>query len=470
MSNVNIGPIALSNTFFQWVTIDNNIANSVNNLRNSNYVKDNGSFILANGSLQVTQTSGTGLAITNNVLFSQLTTMNTLITTGAASIGGNLTVLGSFIIDGNTLYTTDTLILRNGLASNGNGQIVILQGTGGNGNAVLQYYEYENVWRMTSNSNTPVTNGWQTVITNTNISDVWTSNSKINLATANILNGVYAIAQTALAYANGMGTYANGTVIVTGNNANVNFNNTATINVSAAANGSTQANVSFSVNTTAIGSFAAYGQANASYGQANAAYVQANAAYAHANIANATANLAYAEANSALTDALNAYAEANSAYALANAIIPGTEGAYATANAAYAEANIAWIAAVDAYGQANIATGVAESAYGEANSAYALAESFETPNQRLTGNGYVTLPGGAILQWGANNITAGTTAIPFPLQFPNLCFSVVVSPYSGIGEGAPAFGVSDSPAISRSGFSTYLNGVAMTIFWQAIGY
>ncbi|MGH7744748.1 MAG: hypothetical protein ACREQ5_08035, partial [Candidatus Dormibacteria bacterium] len=51
--------------------------------------------------------------------------------------------------------------------------------------------------------------------------------------------------------ANMVATYANGTIVLT--KANLNFNNTATINVTALANGTGQANISFSANASAIG-------------------------------------------------------------------------------------------------------------------------------------------------------------------------------------------------------------------------
>ncbi len=50
--------------------------------------------------------------------------------------------------------------------------------------------------------------------------------------------------------ANTVATFANGTLVLV--NANINFNNTSTVNVAASANGTTQANVSFTVNTSAI--------------------------------------------------------------------------------------------------------------------------------------------------------------------------------------------------------------------------
>ena len=97
--------------------------------------------------------------------------------------------------------------------------------------------------------------------------------------------------------ANVVSTYANGTLVVA--NANVNFNNTATVNVIATANGTNAANVSFTANGTALGIPAANANALAAYAQANNAYGQANLAYTAANSAQTSSNTVYGVANSA---------------------------------------------------------------------------------------------------------------------------------------------------------------------------
>jgi hypothetical protein len=61
----------------------------------------------------------------------------------------------------------------------------------------------------------------------------------------------------------------------------LNFNNTASIQVTVADSGDGNANITFATTGAAVAD--AYAQANAAYGQANAAYGQANAAYADAN-------------------------------------------------------------------------------------------------------------------------------------------------------------------------------------------
>jgi hypothetical protein len=231
MSNANVQIITTANSFYTWMVNDNNIANSVNNLRNSNYVKDNGSFIVANGSLQTTTTTGTGLSIASNALLSQLTTMNTQITTGQASFGlnvgmtnanstttiagnlivgvnttlGNLTVQGSQTIVGNTILATDTLILRSTLATSGNGNFIIEQG-GTNGNAELKFIKASNVWAVTDNAQ----NGFLTVLSTSNIVDsVTNSNTAAFVASANAVEWAYNTAINAYTQANTANVYAN---------------------------------------------------------------------------------------------------------------------------------------------------------------------------------------------------------------------------------------------------------------------
>jgi len=83
------------------------------------------------------------------------------------------------------------------------------------------------------------------------------------------------VANIANAAANSVAVYANGVLVLS--NANLNFNNTSTINVFATANGTGQVNVQFVANLTSTSA------ANAAYAQANAAYDEANNAYALAS-------------------------------------------------------------------------------------------------------------------------------------------------------------------------------------------
>lgn len=101
---------------------------------------------------------------------------------------------------------------------------------------------------------------------------------------------------------------ANGSAVLA--NAKLNFVDSSSILVVAAANGTTQANVSLVANVPNI--------VGPAYAQANAAYAQANSAYAQANAANVNAQTAISLAIAANTEAQSAFTLANSDVVYAN--------------------------------------------------------------------------------------------------------------------------------------------------------
>jgi hypothetical protein len=115
---------------------------------------------------------------------------------------------------------------------------------------------------------------------------------KIYANTGDIRNtGLYSAANTVAAY-------ANGTLVLAA--ANLNFNNTATVNVAATANGNVQTNIAFTANGTALGIPAVNANVALAYAQANSQATYANGTLVVANIANinfnntATVNVAIA--------------------------------------------------------------------------------------------------------------------------------------------------------------------------------
>jgi hypothetical protein len=118
---------------------------------------------------------------------------------------------------------------------------------------------------------------------------------------------------------NSVNTRANDIVVLA--NAFLNFNNTATVNVVAAANGVFESNISFTANGTALGIPAI----NVTFGTINSTFATVNSTFASINTSLGLANTAYDQAN-------GAYGQANAAYAEANASIIIAENAYATAN------------------------------------------------------------------------------------------------------------------------------------------
>lgn len=99
------------------------------------------------------------------------------------------------------------------------------------------------------------------------------------------------------------------------------------------------------------------------------------------------------------------------------------------------------------------------------------ALSFPNQGQSLATNGYVKLPGGLIVQWGAADLAANgvQTDIPLPIAWPTKLLSVSVTLYGS----SPAGSVSMSPA---SGLPlTYMfgynsNPTTRTVYWIALGH
>src|SRR6185437_415000 len=75
------------------------------------------------------------------------------------------------------------------------------------------------------------------------------SNVAFSANVAAIVGPTFAQANAA---ANTVATFANGTLVLA--DANLNFNNTSTVNVSVTANGTNQTNIAFSANSSAIAS------------------------------------------------------------------------------------------------------------------------------------------------------------------------------------------------------------------------
>lgn len=83
----------------------------------------------------------------------------------------------------------------------------------------------------------------------------------------------------------------------------------------------------------------------------------------------------------------------------------------------------------------------------------------------LGSSGYITLPGGLIIQWGTS--TGGGT-ITFPVTFPNALVSITSTYNASLADNQNPLGVS---ARSTSGFTSQSYDQGSTaIYWLAIGY
>jgi len=122
--------LSYANTFGNWLTTTNQLANEVNTLGSGNYTKDRGLLVL-NG-------SGTGLQVSNNALFTSNVNITgagqALQVTNDAIISGNLTVLGNTTINLNEIvfqdFTSNTL--HTNVASLVTGNVTFDLGVSGN--------------------------------------------------------------------------------------------------------------------------------------------------------------------------------------------------------------------------------------------------------------------------------------------------------------------------------------------------
>lgn len=106
-----------------------------------------------------------------------------------------------------------------------------------------------------------------------------------------------------------------------------------------------------------------------------------------------------------------------------------------------------------------------------------LNKSMQGGNQSLAANGYQKLPGGLIIQWGKASFAdmAGTTstAVVFPVTFPNSVLNIVVT--AGLTGGFNVASMVSESSINTSGFTGSLaeiSAVAQSggqLRWIAIG-
>jgi trimeric autotransporter adhesin len=476
MANVNIALVTLANTFNDWRIGTNNLANSVNNLRNSDYVKDAGSFIVAAGSLQVTSTSGTGLAVTNNVLFSQLTQMNTFITTGDASLGHNVSMTNAnstLNVSGNLYVGTNSFL---------NGPLTVST----NGSATINSNMF-----LTDNATVANTGTWSVRVGNTGSFRVESVND--NLSNVNS----FLIARRV----SGTSNVANVDYGNSNDNPQHNFFgimnvasiNVATINISATSNNTGNAIISGNLTVggnTVVGNLTVNGttttlgnsvstsdtiilrntlgtsgnghfiiEQGGTNGNADFRFLQAsNVWQLTANTQNGystiivAANIADSVSNSSITSVASAnavewaYNTALNAYAVANTGGGGTAiamNAYGQANSAYAAANGAYAQANGAYAQANLVYAAANAAVLQsyANGTLVLGASNTNYNNTATVNVGITANG------------TGQTNVAFTANITNITSAVTTIAENAYGQANT--GVTNAATAETNALNAY---------------
>jgi hypothetical protein len=202
------------------------------------------------GNLAVTQNTTSGnLVVSNRTQTNNLTVVNLANISNANLINATITTLT--VIDPIQAPATtadDKYILRFGATTDGNGTFRV-QRSAVSGNAELFWNDITDSWNF-------LANGLPTTLNTGNLNVATLNVTTANIGTVLTRGGINVSQQAADAYtqanaaANLVAVYANGGLIMA--NANINFVNSATLNVSVTANGTLKAaNVAFTLNTSA---------------------------------------------------------------------------------------------------------------------------------------------------------------------------------------------------------------------------
>lgn len=291
---------------------------------NAAFATANGSYDTANAALasaSAGQATANAAFATANAAYDEA---NTKLAIAGGTITGNLSIVGSlsvsgntYIIDGETLRISDPLIYLAG--NNYVSDIVDIGFIGNYVNATGQNV-HTGLYREHEDKEYYLFQGYDAEPINNHIG------AFSNNMTLAVLNADLKTSNLVLGGANAILTIG------------ASFNHANAAHASANA-GMTTANAAFNTANDALASASA-GQstANASYNFANSAHAIANLAFTHANNAYAQANAATASASAGQATANASYDFANSAHSIANLAFIHANGAYALANSATAQA------------------------------------------------------------------------------------------------------------------------------------
>lgn len=280
MANANISLITITNTFDEWRIATNAVANDRNQLRNSNYVKDDGDLRVANGVLYLGNNSTSNVFVAegnSNISVGNMTTTSNLTVLANATVG-NLVITGNQTIVGDTLLDTNLLLLRANAAADGNA--TIRSRRTGTGNAELFFNNTSQVWQASANAAV----SRSTILTMANVENSTFSTSLFNVATAAAVGTTYTLALSGFiesqASANTVRVSQNGSSTISKANG-LNFVNTAnvTIAVTSGINGNANVAIDIAAGAGAQGAqgaqgFGAQGAQGASVQGAQGASVQ----------------------------------------------------------------------------------------------------------------------------------------------------------------------------------------------------
>lgn len=294
MAYSNIAQVTTANTFNMWRLVTNSLSNAVNQIAgNTTYTKDDGSWVLSNGFISLSNTSGTTLTVSANATISKILTVADIVLTGRITGGlattmyaqANMayTVANTAYGVANSAYNTannaantvrvsaNSLLTLSGQQLNfvntATVTVTVTPGISGNANIAFTTIGGGGTGTVTSvatglglTGGTITTTGTiSAVVASTStqgvvkLIDNTTTTDSSNAATATAVKTAFDTAvlgyNTANTSANSVQVYANSTLVLS--KANLNFVNSTTALVSVI-NNSGQANVSYSVNTAAI--------------------------------------------------------------------------------------------------------------------------------------------------------------------------------------------------------------------------
>ena len=209
------------------------------------------------GNLALSQNASLGnLTATQNVSAGNLVATS-LISGATGSFSGQVTIGGNLIVNGTTITLNSSsistndqyiYILSNNAADTLDAGITVLSknSTQGNVYSGLVRHAADEIWHLFEgyalmNGNPATINTAQTNVSTLNANVIA---QQVTIGSDNVQSYMYAGANT-VAFSQ------NGTVVLS--KANLNFNNSSSLNVIATANGTGQVNVSFSVNSTSLG-------------------------------------------------------------------------------------------------------------------------------------------------------------------------------------------------------------------------
>ena len=292
-------------------------ANSAHAIANLSFVHANAAYTTANAALA----SASAGQATSNAAFNHANAAyahaNTKLATVGGTITGNLSIVGSlsvsgntYVIDGETLKISDPLIYLAG--NNYVSDIVDIGFIGNYVNATGQNV-HTGLYREHQDKEYYLFQGYDREPINNHIGAL------SNNMTLAVLNAVVKTSNLILGGANAILTIG------------ASFNHANVAHASA--------NAGMAIGNGAFASAnAGQATANAAFARANASTTTSNAAFDQANTARVHANTAHAAANAGMSIANASYAFANSAHAIANLAFTHANGAYALANSATAQA------------------------------------------------------------------------------------------------------------------------------------